>query len=160
MQENTLAVLRMEHHLHCLEEQCRVCGGLLSGQRVSYECDKYSLKMLKVDTSNDDNDIHPKKFCHKCYCCLKRVEQNTGTEINIQLAEWATHTNNCDTCQRQHKKFKGGRPPKAKRGRQKSSGVSTGHHLSSICTLPKFSCNRPLDLNRFCKPPPPIVKSV
>lgn len=45
--------MSMEHHLDCLKKQCRVCGGLLSRERVSYDCDKHPLNLLKVDTTND-----------------------------------------------------------------------------------------------------------
>ena len=157
----------MDHHQDCLAKLCRVCGSLTSNQRVTYDCASGDnparlLAYMKVDISNDDSFIHPKHFCHKCYSALKRAEQDSN--ITVEIVEWEKHmTNQCDTCDRYTKKSKGGRPPKPKRGRQKSSRVTAGvtagqliHHLSSMTGLPKFACGKPLSCDRFCEPPPPI----
>ena len=52
-----------------------------------------------------------------------------------------------------------GGPPKPKRGRQKSLGVTTGqlfYHISTLSLLPRYRTSKSHDPSRFCAPQSPV----
>ena len=99
----------MDSHLSSIDKLCRVCGSITTSQRVTCECSANSddidnpTKLLKYlnDVSQDDPTIHPRKFCHKCYCVMKRAETDGVKTSQVQTLQWTKHlATNCDTCER------------------------------------------------------------
>lgn len=69
---------RMDQHRRTLVELCRVCGERLNKaneRQIAYSTSEYATRLditLNVNVSHDKEDIHPTKFCHKCYRLLTR----------------------------------------------------------------------------------------
>lgn len=103
---------------------CRVCGGRLSKHKVSYDChsteNQARLQCIGVSVESDSKDIHPRRFCHSCYCiCTRTIRANTsGKLFNSKLVKfhWEEHSEECSVCQH----FGKGRKPTTKRN--KSTG--------------------------------------
>ena len=98
---------------------CRICGGRLSNQRVTYEGTKHTNGLIGaflVDVSQDKPDVHPARFCNNCYRAYRQHEKLESEEkdynCSVQIPQWNEHTN-CDMCNKFTNIKKGGRPKKA-----------------------------------------------
>ena len=56
-------------HLKKLEKYCRVCAKVLQSKETVHLCSENMelLKTFNIDTATDKQDVHPKKYCHKCH---------------------------------------------------------------------------------------------
>lgn len=115
-------------HSSWIQNYCRVCGGKLSRYKVSYDCHRGSnqikLQAIGVSVEGDREDIHPRRFCHRCYnACTRMVKARSsgkGYCPSLTKFEWSGHSNdNCLVCQHFLKSTRGrpkkpvpvGRPP-------------------------------------------------
>ena len=66
-------LLNMEAHQTNLTKLCRICAKLLGRNqryRVTYNCTDYAERLelaFKVQTNEDQEEVHPKHFCNACY---------------------------------------------------------------------------------------------
>ena len=75
--------------------------------------------VIHIDGIHDNNDIHPKLMCMKCYSTIRNVEKRNSTTDLIPKS-WPKHAENCDICssiplmqkgrRKQTRKGKEGRP--------------------------------------------------
>ena len=153
----------MDDHSNCVMKLCRVCAEIISKQRVTHDCKEKAdilAKYMNIDVHSDDPAIHPPRFCNKCYCTLKRVEQH-GTKTALMAIHWTGHSaGNCETCGRYSKGSKGGRKRKAQKGGN-YSGVTNAQMIqviNSLSLLPPYATSNftPISPSRFCTPPLPI----
>ena len=111
-------------NLENLTKLCRVCGQNL-GQNT-YNVSNLSKRLHEhffLTTTNDENDIHPKKKCQKCYSKLSNIE-NRSTTWTMKIAEWHPHMDDyCITCSSVVAIKKGGRPKKQKKQGRPKQGL-------------------------------------
>ena len=152
----------MEAHIECLRKLCRVCGELISNQRVPYSCqDKATLLLaVNIHPERDDPIVHPPKFCNKCYCAIKRMDE--GVHASLKIFQWTQHNEKqCTTCMKCEQGARGGRKAKPQRG-GKYSTVTNGQLLQTLNSLkvgPSYTTSEPLRQDRFCSLPSPIQLS-
>ena len=107
-----------EIHQSFLAELCRLCGGYLKNQRVTYECRKHSRIIetyFKICVVRDDSQIHPGRFCHTCYSKMAVAQKRGKNSITSFAIEWYKHSESwCNTCNHAKMLSKGGRPKKYK----------------------------------------------
>lgn len=132
----------MERHAEILDALCRVCGkrNMILSQKYKGKClIKISAHLLprihdtfSLDITNDDPIRHPK---HLCQSCLSKTGYKTK-HPNLAANHWPLHSDsNCKVCQLYDDQCRGGRPPKAKRGR--------GRPRKEVNNIPP--CPQPLD---------------
>lgn len=65
---------------------------------------------FRLDTTADDEHVHPKRYCHKCHNTAKMSYGQKGAvvETAIMPFEWESHGANCCVC-----KAIAGRPKKS-----------------------------------------------
>lgn len=140
----------MENHKEMLKSLCRVCSKKLG--RVSYSLKKQSNQYLieqcfHVDVSNDDERVHPSRFCNSCYSAMKRMVQVDTVHSSLTIHTWMTHQDGtCETCDMIEARKKGGRP------KSKKNVAGCPSYLSKhICTVagPRYGCSSPLNPKRF-----------
>ena len=51
---------------------------------------KNLLKLMDINTENDDATVHPAQFCGKCYRALGRVEE-CGSKTSLVVTIWTQH---------------------------------------------------------------------
>ena len=97
-------------HLCSLEKLCRVCGDLLSKKMFNAINMKDDLKdYIFIDISKDEDHIHPKKVCLRCWSKVKNIKQRGSTTKHSNF-EFLPHAQlNCTICERTKQKSKGGR---------------------------------------------------
>ena len=117
-------------HSRWLQEGCRLCGGRLGRYKVSYDChttdNKARLLSIGVLVEQDEDAVHPRRFCHGCYnvCVRMTNARAAGKHYTPQLTlfHWVAHSDEgtCTVCHhfrgrgpgRKPKKMTAGRPPK------------------------------------------------
>ena len=104
-----------EEHALSLSKLCRFCGFLLTSYtRTVAEHNEKILKCFYIDVNKDNEHIHPKLFCHKCYSHLENISKRDTTAARTFIT-WTKHDNiNCFSCQAPSRLKKGGRPRKRK----------------------------------------------
>lgn len=136
----------MEQHAEELTTHCRFCGSSLAKQRVTYSCQDHTESVMKafgINVRTDQESVHPPRFCHKCFCSLRR------SPAHFHLFKWVPHSE--PTCAVRTRTIydhlnslkRPGRPKKAKnRGRPASNSkillhkaISNSAHTSN--TNPK-----------------------
>lgn len=151
----------MEQHIDCLKKLCRVCGDILTTQRVTYKCQQKRdlLLAVNINISEDNTEIHPPTFCNRCYSTLKHIKDNRVHASRLKIIQWtnhSSHTEACETCTRYNEKCKGGRKSKTKKGGNHAT-LNQGQiirHITSLPLQPSYATSLPLEPNRFCTPPP------
>ena len=132
----------IEHQNH-LKKCCRVCGKLLNtvakSRKNGYDCNGRDSKssapyaellqhVFSIYTEYDDPDVHPGRFCHRCFIIIgkycKAQAQQKQYNAAPRLYNWKPHDNeNCDFC----KRFLGGsRTQKGKRQAKKCEKGAPG----------------------------------
>ena len=54
-------------------------------------------KIFSINAEKDRDSTHPPKFCHQCYCTLKRALVAEGDyNHKVILFKWESHTNSSD----------------------------------------------------------------
>ena len=82
--------------------------------RTVAEHNEKILKCFYIDVNKDNEHIHPKLFCHKCYSHLENISKR-DTTAGRTFITWTKHDNiNCFSCQAPSRLKKGGRPRKRK----------------------------------------------
>ena len=139
-----------QQHIQALGSLCRVCGGPANQNRPCKDHTEALISVFNVYTTTDSPQIHPKNFCKRCYAVLQRFNKaEEGGRLfihSVRPVEWCSHSNECTVCQRITKKFKGGRPPKGRkgRGRPTTSATSSASDLRNTlaealkCAPPSF----------------------
>ena len=133
-----------EKHQHYLDSHCRVCGKAF-GKHTKYLCinSLTTLEALGIDTTNDQENIHPNSFCNSCYLISKHVSHSSSTRPKIM---WSKHDDNhCTVCDVM---CKGGR-----RRKTTSSGrptLLTQHIRSVACHFPPFTLHQIIDQTYSC----------
>lgn len=76
-----------QQHNEELQTHCRLCGVSVVKQRVTYSCKDHTENLMKagIDTGDDEECVHPPKFCHKCYCKMRRL-------ASLCPFQWLRHT--------------------------------------------------------------------
>ena len=88
-------------HLNELPDFCRVCGRYCRRKNIDMYSVKEYLTELKIifsiNAEMDRPSLHPPKFCHQCYCTLKRALVAEGDyNHEVTLFKWESHTNSSD----------------------------------------------------------------
>ncbi|XP_057302799.1 uncharacterized protein LOC130636963 [Hydractinia symbiolongicarpus] len=105
-------------HMCELDKLCRICGFLLpknknntfkvSNPKVSRRMQEHLFRNIEKDTEA----LHPTKICMKCYSRLGQLDYRKSTS-NFELFKWSEHTEqNCNVCENEIKRKKGGKPRK------------------------------------------------
>ena len=100
----------MEQHKCQLDNLCRLCGckpskrrkqAAMAKKRPSYMfmCAEFHEELLSafhIDTQKDSPEIHPPKFCNKCYVMMKRAtvasQSQTPYTCPLEPYDWSNHT--------------------------------------------------------------------
>ncbi len=147
-------------HFSALAGLCRVCGKLLTTQKLTYDCKDHSNDLCHtfgINISNDKAEIHPPKVCYDCYRSMKRhlkLDQK-GREYNhaTQVMQWQEHSDECQTCELFTKSRRGGRPKKSRKNRGRPTSDETTraalrNHIRAVAA-PKCIVEVPLSPSRF-----------
>ncbi len=90
-----------DFHSRELLEHCRVCGDSVLKQRT-HTCTAHLdqlYRAFRIDVRDDQQHIHPPRFCHRCYSSMTRVSLST----TLNLFQWAPHSDpECRVRQRGH----------------------------------------------------------
>ena len=144
-----------DNHVKKLNDLCRFCCFVISND--SFVLKTYSEDILKyfyINVNEDDEKIHPKKMCLKCYSKLQSIKKR-GTTTERNFATWKPHTSSCVVCNQLCEKMKGGRPKKkARSGRppQQAMTISNRWTVTDSKNLSKTVPDNPnprMDLNLF-----------
>ena len=107
--------VELQQHTQALGALCRICGRILTSQRVTYPCSSHAdtlRAVFKIVVTKYEPNIHP----NNCYRALQQHKQNEEDmkdyNCSITLVHWKGHDLNCATCTMYQDKRKGGRPPK------------------------------------------------
>ena len=104
------------NHLTNLSRLCRVCGSIIGQKSKPFQVNKYIEKLKSAfwidGLENDTIDVHPTKFCSKCYHVMNNIYTKKRTHSQTSLFIWNSHTNNCNVCIQSLQKGKGGRRQK------------------------------------------------
>ena len=111
--------MTLEQHIEYLAKCCRICGTLFAKIKKAvrqYECmgrdDKSGVPFSEllqhvftdVFVEYDDEVIHPKTFCHKCFLVVNRSckaqEQKKIFKPAARGYPWAPHSEDCTFCKR------------------------------------------------------------
>ena len=111
-----------DKHTELLTKHCRICANKLG--RVAYNSVKYSTLLeeaFDVSVAKDQPEVHPAKFCNRCYLTAQRVsksnQENKYTETSCRSFEWTRNSDeNCNFCSTVEDKQLGGRPNKRRSG--------------------------------------------
>ena len=111
-----------QQHMIALESLCRVCGGPINQPRPCKDHSEALYAAFNVDPAADRPQIHPRCFCKRCYSVLQRynkAEEDGKVFLHsVEPVEWCAHSAGfCSVCEVIETKRKGGRPPKARKGR-------------------------------------------
>ena len=108
----------LQQHRVNLEKCCRVCGikfNRVHKAKTGYICKAVDRKsgvpfaellqhMFNIFIEYDHPDIHPSKFCHKCYLVISRwcVAQDRQRHYNpsTKIYLWNAHDDTCSFCAR------------------------------------------------------------
>lgn len=127
----------LDAHKLALSKLCRFCGGRLISSGYSYFVCYYQHLWDNSDFNfcDDDHVIHPKSFCHKCYCKLSNSNRRNKINDWKPKNDWTKHKRTeeaCTTCNLMIP-AKGGRPPKTKStGRPPNPAISMSAHFSAL----------------------------
>ena len=72
-----------------------MCAKSTKKFKISYAVDAYCITLKSafgIDISNDEQNVHPKRFCHSCYNVLKRIEaakqQDRYYKHKVKVHDW------------------------------------------------------------------------
>ena len=130
----------LESHIRHLNVLCHICGEKLSKQMArcenSHSVAEHSDLLTKNFGLNVESEVHPTRFCNKCYI------STSDSHKTRESVTWETHTEDCcKTCNSAKKIEKGGRPKKTKRGRPSANkSTVTGNVIkkSAVSTAAKL----------------------
>lgn len=83
--------MESQYHSEELLKHCRVCGGSMVKQRVSYNTIEKADLLYKthgIDTRGDQPDVHPTRFCIKCHASMLRYTLTTS----VISFKWTPHS--------------------------------------------------------------------
>ena len=119
-------------HIKKLANLCQVCGGPVKQNRHCKDHEAALKSVFSIDISTDKANVHPQKFCKRCYAVVSRsskAEAEGRVYLHaVEPAEWCVHVGeDCMVCGNISTRQKGGRPPKGRkrRGRPSSDGTHT-----------------------------------
>ena len=129
-----IIITGIERHREYLQRLCRVCGDRYSKRKNRAHQTSQHHEALQtcfgISADNDNPDVHPGTFCHKCYLTLKRsqdaVKKNSTYKSNTIVLEWLPHCiSTSQVCQCHNIQQSGGRPSKKGKhpGRPKASNT-------------------------------------
>ena len=105
-----------DFHGENLQRLCRICGNFTIGyKREVSRCLPLLQLAFKTECFDNEQDcIHPKYVCTKCYTMLLNV-QKKSIVLSQHLTKWIPHcTKDCSVCSTIKQKSIGGRPKKKK----------------------------------------------
>jgi len=133
----------MDYHSKCVERLCRICGNLLGTK--SFEVSKY-LTLLEeafyIDHKKDNPEVHPKRFCIKCYKQSKNITGRGSTPTG-KCFQFDKHSAACATCENFSTLLKGGKRKKIKKAGRPSEKNAVwsrdfSEHLSNELPVDNF----------------------
>ena len=79
-------------HIKELANLCRVCGGPVKQNRLCRDHEAALKSVFSIDISTDRANVHPQKFCKRCYAVVSR-SRKAEAEGRVYLhavepAEW------------------------------------------------------------------------
>ena len=120
----------MKFHLRELKVSCRVCGfkaGNSQGYvyKTSTTHVAYKLQVAYgISVHDDDENIHPQNVCVNCYVKSQNACKNLNYKCSNQPVVWQPHKEiDCETCERFVRRNRGGKKPKATKGRGRPKKV-------------------------------------
>ena len=142
-----------DYHMEVLTKHCRVCAKPLARFKVSYRCADRSEALGKtfgLSVKEDNPDVQPPSFCHRCYNVLvrsqKAKEEDRVYTPTVQLFAWSAHTeHSCSVCDHFKRASSGGGPRKHKIGRP--STTSTHSAITHLYAIAPPSLFNPANLN-------------
>ncbi len=151
-----------EWHSCALQGLCRVCGRLLTTQKVTYPCKDHTETLkhtFSIEVGSDNPNIHPPKLCSNCsHSTLTHEKQACGGKEYkhaIDVVKWKEHSydGNCQTCERYTKSRQGGRPRKSRKNRGRPTADASrraefNKYIQSVAA-PKAGADVPLAPSRF-----------
>ncbi|XP_065641217.1 uncharacterized protein LOC124812048 isoform X1 [Hydra vulgaris] len=99
----------MEIHNKNLTLLCRVCGFLVGKKSYPIGTNQKNKieKVFHVMLSDEQENVHPNKICHKCYNTINNViKRMTSTTLHLSI-NWKPHCDECFCCQQVEKLCKG-----------------------------------------------------
>ena len=121
-----------EKHIKELANLCRVCGGPVKQNRLCKDHEVALKSVFSIDISTDKPNVHPQKFCKRCYAVVSRSSKAEAEGrvylLAVEPAEWCVQVKeNSMVCESINATKKGGRPQKGRkrRGRPSSDGTRT-----------------------------------
>ena len=134
-------------HKDALEKLCRVCGRMVvtKSVKVKHLCKDYADKLtvvFGVSTQSDDENIHPRYFCHACKIVLMKASSTVVSyqHRTVVFMGWCSHVEgSCTVCQHFLSFKQGGRPRKVKRTPGRPPSVSPRYcidHIHSVAPPP------------------------
>jgi len=91
----------MEFHSEQLAKHCRICGNRLckaKSRAAAYLCTKFQEDLLayfQVDVHQDEEHVHPQKFCSRCYAARSTATKAASKKIPYKHAitpiDWKPH---------------------------------------------------------------------
>ena len=140
-------------HQNELQKFCRVCGKLVSRNRVIFSCEQHKdiiSKAFGVLVCEDKPEIHPTSLCHSCYNVLMRWKKATESgrqyQPSVEVFSWKAHSQDqCTICQHFNSTSIGGRPKK-KRNPGRPATISTRRlidHAISVAPPSFFTSDTP-----------------
>ena len=88
-------------HVANLAKLCRICANLIRGKEFKkFNYAENLKKVFFIDVINDKVEIHPLKFCMKCYL-LMNTSINRKSTISVEVYSWSIHDDqDCSVCSR------------------------------------------------------------
>ena len=96
-------IIGMDYHIEQVPMCCRVCGQRLwkskAKQKISYECNAFTADLkiaFDIDTSGDDVNTHPGRFCLLCKHSMERIisaiMKGVHHKCTVSVFQWHKHT--------------------------------------------------------------------
>ena len=126
-------------HQQYLDNHCRFCGKPF-GKQTRYSCTKYAsiVELFGVDHTCDNPDVHPTKFCNRCYSAAMRTKHSTKCTSLSTSVEWFPPNDICAVCDGQHR----GRPKKLRHPGGRPSNLEAHIRSMSSHRIPRFSLSQ------------------
>ena len=97
-------IIDMDYHIDQVPMCCRVCGQRLwkskAKRKISYECNAFTADLkiaFDIDTSGDDVNTHPGRFCLLCKHSMERtisaIMKGVHHKCTVSVFQWQKQSN-------------------------------------------------------------------
>ena len=149
----------MDIHIKGLEKHCRICARALHKYKCKRNCSQYKELLnqaYSINCMDDDEAIHPSKFCPPCFQRAGRIINAKAGEVfyesSVTPFPWVSHMEDgCSICEMITEHSAGGRSRKERKNRG-HPGENSMHTLCQhIYTIAPTSLQvaKPLIPSRF-----------